>query len=661
MIRSTVAEIVLAFALCLLSCASYAQPSVKQTYTPAQLRQLVADSSSGLGKAWRNLLFIQDERPLMTQWQTEGKHFYQTSPEASGWVLAELDSVLLELMQVGVKSPKVCDYPARFNWVYRQLNGSNLPFPDHCKALAEWIVQGHVQSVDLLFVSGYLSNPASTFGHTLLNVRTGLGAEHRSLEDSINYGALVPPGEGVVPYIFKGLFGGYSAGFSDGAYSAHMNTYQEKELRAIWRYELDLTKSQTTDFVYRMAEVVTFKFPYYFLSENCGWAMGLMISEVSGAKLDISRSPTWFAPIELIHLLNDSRNPETNSPLVKKVYYTAAGQSVLQARYDALSESSKRLYRQLVQTPFEASQAVIDGKTDVAEDIEFAIDAALSYWQTVNLDTEADLYSKEKDAVLKARLSRPVEPPYIPEIKPYPNSVPHQSQKSGQLQTGLRHSDQRDNEIKLKFASFEQSDSTLHSLGVGRGLSVFVFEAALNKGGFRFDEAKLLAVSSVGVPDDTGLSEYGGLLSWRVDLGLGRRVGEPDYLADLSENGFQGILPKASGAIGFSKTNQPRTVMVGVYFEPEAGLGEHPVTFGWLGKAQYRPDQQFSTTLNLRLRAAYAQVSASTVQTAAFGRQPTVLTESNSVLRLSKNQALNIEIYHSDLDHGAGVYFSHTF
>lgn len=638
-----------------------AQQSTQKIQTPTQLRVLVGDHSSGPGKAWRNLLFIKDEQPLMSQWKTDNKPFYQTSPGSSGWVLAELDAVLLELDQFGIQSPKVCEYPARFNWVYQQLYGSSIPFPLHCKALAEWIVQGHVQSIDLLFVSGYLSNPASTFGHTLLNVRAGLGAEHRSLEDSINYGALVPPGEGVVPYIFKGLFGGYSAGFSDGAYSAHMNTYQEKELRAIWRYELDLTESQRIDFVYRMAEVVTFKFPYYFLSENCGWAMGLMISEVSGTNLNISRSPTWFAPIELIHLLNDSRNSETNSPLVKKVYYTAAGQSVLQARYEALSENSRRLYRKLVQKPFETSQAVIAGQIPAATDTEYALDSALSYWQTINLDTEADLYIKEKDAILKARLSLPVKTPYVPKIEPYPNAVPHQSQKSGQLQMGVRHSDQRGNELKLKFSAFEQSDSTLHPLGVARGLSVFVFEAALVKGGLRFDESKLLAVSSVGVPDDTGLSEYGGLLSWRIDIGLGRRIGEPDYLVDLERDGYRGVVPKVSGAIGLSKTNQPRTLMVGFYLEPEVGLGEHPVTFGWLGKAQYRPDQQFSTTLNLRLRAVYSQVSANTGQVTAYGRQPVVFAESNSVFRVSRHKALNAEVYYSDLDHGAGIYLSHTF
>ncbi len=647
-------------ALALFHLSAHAEQLKKEFQTPAYLQKLIADPSSQLGQAWRNLLFVKNEKPLMLEWNNGDHTFYQTQPNTPNWVLAELQAVLNDLSESGFNSEKVCEYPARFNWVYRQLHGGPMPFPLHCKELANWIEGGKVQSVDLLLVSGYLSNPASTFGHTLLNVRAGLGASHRSLEDSMNYGALVPPGEGVLPYIFKGLFGGYSAGFSDGAYSAHMNTYQEKELRAIWRYEFDLSESQKMDFVYRMAEVVTFKFPYYFLSENCGWAMGRMISEVSGASLNINDDPTWFAPIELIHLLKDVKNPETNAPLVKTVQYTAAGQSVLQAKYAALSPASKHLYQRLIESPFNASQDVVNGQIPSATDTEYALDAALSFWQTVNLDSETNRYINEKDAVLKARLSLPAKVPHIPEINPYPNSIPHESQKSGQLQAGVLFSNRRNSEVKLKYASFEQGDRTLHPLGVGRALSVFVFDAALTKSGYRLDEAKVLAVSSVGVPDDTGMSDYGGLLSWRVDVALGRRMGEPDYLDDFDQGGFHGVRPKFTSAVGFTKTNAQRTVMAGAYIEPEVGTGEHPVTFGWLGKAQYRPNHRFSTTLDLRLRAAYSPVSANSMFV-GHGRQSTMFVESNSVIRVSKNGAMNVELYHSDLDHGAGIYFSHTF
>lgn len=624
------------------------------------LRSEISNPSSDNGQQWRDLLFIQNEKPMLLSLSNGEKDFYQVDTSQDGWIVDEFDLVSKTILENGVQSHQVCSYPGRFNWVHQKLWGKPMPFPSHCPSLSNWIKDGKVESVDLLFVSGYLSNPASTFGHTLLNVRTGLGSEHRSLEDSMNYGALVPPGEGVIPYIFKGLFGGYSAGFSDGAYSAHMNTYQEKELRAIWRYEFNFSESQKMDFIYRVAEVVTFKFPYYFLSENCGWAMGRLIEDVSGARLNMNDDPTWFAPIELIHLLKGAINPVNGEPLVKKVYYTPAGQSVLQARFDALSPESRALYLQAVADPFAVSKSITSGFYQKVSDTEYALDAALSYWQTVNLDSESDKYINEKDAILKARLSLPAKKPYIPEIAPYPNSIPHDSQKSGQMQAGISVSETRNTELKLKFASFEQGDKTLHALGVGRELSVFVFEAAQGNGKTRLDEATILAVSSVGVPDDTGLSQYKGLLSWRVQMGLGRRLGEPDYQSDLFKGGLHGLRPKFTGALGFAKTNADRTAVLGAYLEPELGIGEHPIAFGWLTKAQYRPNHNFSTTLDLRLRSAYRPSSTDPMAHGQL-RQASVFVESNSVIRVSKDNALIIELFHSDFEREAGISFSHTF
>jgi hypothetical protein len=625
-----------------------------QAATPETLIQQVAQPGA-LQTSWHELIFSRHGKTLLATEFLVDNPFYRAKPDQPGWELEELRTVINE----GIHSQGACDFPARHNWVHQQLHGKAMPFPSHCSALSKWIHNGHVASVDLLFVSGYLSNPASTFGHTLLNFRTGLGEHHRSLEDSLNYGALVPPGEGVLPYIARGLFGGYAAGFSDGAYSAHMNTYQEKELRAIWRYQLNFTEQQKLEIVYRSAELVTHKFDYYFLSENCAYAMGLMINAVAGHPYRMPDDPTWFAPIELIHKLANATNLVTGQPVVKTIEYTPPGQAVLQKRFDALSAGGQALYLNATKQPQAVLQRVRENN-NLPHDADHALDAALSYWQTLNLDSGADQFLSEKEAILKARLSLPASKAFIPALAPIQNSIPHQSQRSGQFSLGFVADDVRKEQVKLKWSAFEQSDNTLHPLGVGRELSVFRFKASQSRQNSSVDEFTVLSVKSVGVPDDTGLSYLGGLMSWAVSAGLSRRLGEPDYLRKLEQGGVSGLKPVFTGAIGLSYPNANNTAVAALLLEPELGSGVHPGTLAYVARLQYRPDHEFSSTLNLRYRHAYVPVSSRGAGN--FNeRMPVLFAENISVFKLNESYALEIEAQYSQVNHGLGVYITKTF
>ena len=91
-----------------------------------------------------------------------------------------------------------------------------------CPSLSRWARLDEIDSVSIIYVSGYLGNPASSFGHALLNLKTNNSDNLFGLDDtSISYGATVPLHESIIYYVLKGLFGGYYATFSDKLFYAN--------------------------------------------------------------------------------------------------------------------------------------------------------------------------------------------------------------------------------------------------------------------------------------------------------------------------------------------------------------------------------------------------------------------------------------------------------
>ena len=135
-----------------------------------------------------------------------------------------------------------------------------------CPAYRAYAVNGEIESVSLVYATGYLSNPASFYGHILLkfNTRGGVLA-NELLDQSVNYGAAVPRGENPVVYILKGLFGGYDATFSNQQFFRFNHAYAENELRDLWEYVLRLHPDEIDQLVAHSWELLGRNFDYYFL------------------------------------------------------------------------------------------------------------------------------------------------------------------------------------------------------------------------------------------------------------------------------------------------------------------------------------------------------------------------------------------------------------
>ena len=61
---------------------------------------------------------------------------------------------------------------------------------ERCDDYLEWSQDNSIESISLMYVTGYLQNPASFFGHTLLKFNSSDQSRETDLLDSaLNYGA----------------------------------------------------------------------------------------------------------------------------------------------------------------------------------------------------------------------------------------------------------------------------------------------------------------------------------------------------------------------------------------------------------------------------------------------------------------------------------------
>lgn len=236
-----------------------------------------------------------------------------------------------------------CRFPARLLWLRKMLGTTfapNLSIND-CTNFRSWSQNDDIESVSMIFATGYLGNPASFYGHTLLKFNSVKTPFNTDLENSsINYGAIVPPNENPVVYIAKGLFGGYEAGFSHIQYYFHNHNYGENELRDMWEYELNLSKEDVRFLVAHSWEVLGKKYTYYFLKKNCAYRMAELFKIIEGLNI-MPDSMLWTYPQTLIQHISSLQYNERK--FVKSIKLHPSRQSRLYNKYKQLSNEEKEL------------------------------------------------------------------------------------------------------------------------------------------------------------------------------------------------------------------------------------------------------------------------------------------------------------------------------
>ncbi len=242
-----------------------------------------------------------------------------------------------------------CKFPARYFWLSKKLNLANFeevkPF---CKNLNKWKALKETSSISLILVSGYLGNPASTFGHSFIKLNTKNDLENDLFDLSVNFGALVPENENIVKYILKGIFGGYKAGFSDKYFYTQDLVYSHNEFRDMWDYKLNLNSYEQKLILFHLWEVITKKFDYYFLNKNCAYRVSELFELISKEAI-IDNARVWYAPIETFHKLEEINE---NKKIIKNIRYIPSSEKTIYKRFSSLKENEKALVTSLIKSDY---------------------------------------------------------------------------------------------------------------------------------------------------------------------------------------------------------------------------------------------------------------------------------------------------------------------
>jgi len=492
--------------LAILAQSSLAAESVAAT--PARLQALSARPE------WRALLHVPAGA---TRSEVNSPAFF-LSPEGQGSPEAELQATLAawdQPLPTPADAHPRCRFPARYRWL-----GEQLPLPEvapiTCAEYQTWARPTQLRSVSLLMVSGYLGNPASSFGHALLKLDhqddSGAG---RLLDRAFNFGARVPEDEPPLLYILRGLFGGYQAGFSSGAYYQQDQVYARTEFRDIWQYRLALDETETRRLAEHLWELTGRDVTYYFLTKNCAYRLAELLT-VASHRPYTPTARVWFAPVELVHGLKHP--PDAPPLLVEEPRYFPSAQRQLYWQFARLHGAEVGLANRLIAEGVESAPAVL-AQVSPARRVEL-VDALLAYYEyrlaAVETEEAAEPALREaKTRALRLRLGLPLrteDPPAVPAIPDPSHGAPPMLVAGGALLP------EGGSALRLRYAPYFQDLIGRHSAGFGE-LVVLDTELRIADRELRLDNVDLVRVRKLAdVPDIAGESQW----SWQARAGVGR-------------------------------------------------------------------------------------------------------------------------------------------
>lgn len=239
-----------------------------------------------------------------------------------------------------------CLFRGRFVWLKSQLDILDQGLKEagldaRCPAYDEWSKSEENSSISLIYATGYLGNPASFYGHILLKLDASVIGATPLEDQSINFGAIVPPNENMVAYTIKGLVGSYEAGFTHREYFYHTHNYGENDLRDMWEYSLNLSQGERELLTGHAWELLGKKYRYYFFNRNCAFHMAELLELISGVEV-VPDFPLWAIPQNVIQNLGEMYRE--GEPLLKEVTYLPSRQSRFYQKYMKLNALERKAF-----------------------------------------------------------------------------------------------------------------------------------------------------------------------------------------------------------------------------------------------------------------------------------------------------------------------------
>jgi len=271
-----------------------------QNITQKELEVLASD------KKWLTLLHYDTK----TKKSTILSNDFFLSEKGSSQPIEELRATIKAYDQPFLNNANAhpqCRYPARYLWLSKKVHLDNYEkIPKQCKLLNHWELPSKAHSISLVFVSGFLGNPASAFGHSFIKVndKNDDPTMNDLMDTTISYGAILPKKYSMLSYIFNGITGGYQGKYSNKYYYMDDIVYSNSEFREMWDYELALSSFQKDLILLHFWELTNQKFEYYFFNRNCGYKVSEMIELVQDDKI-IENANIWYAPMETFNKVEE--------------------------------------------------------------------------------------------------------------------------------------------------------------------------------------------------------------------------------------------------------------------------------------------------------------------------------------------------------------------
>jgi hypothetical protein len=241
-----------------------------------------------------------------------------------------------------------CAFIARRHWLEERLDSLAKALPQvACPKYEQWRGELDAKGLTLIFPEGFMNNPASIFGHTLLRVDASRQSEpDEILGYAIDFTANTGDDDGIV-YMAKGALGFYPAFFNLTPYYQQLKRYADWENRDIWEYRLDVDQQQVNFLLMHLWELKNVEFPYYFFTKNCSYEL-LRLLEIGIADFD-ANAFFWgpVLPVDTVRVVADQ--PE----LVVSTRFRASPETKLRAGLRSLTHGDRSRV-----------QAIADGRVD---------------------------------------------------------------------------------------------------------------------------------------------------------------------------------------------------------------------------------------------------------------------------------------------------------
>ncbi|MDH3713608.1 MAG: DUF4105 domain-containing protein [Gammaproteobacteria bacterium] len=443
-----------------------------------------------------------------------------------------------------------CRLIARYKWLRKTLDWSeSRPPAVACPRYNAYTFNNQVDSLSLIYASGYLSNPASYYGHILLkfNARRATAASEL-LDQSLNFGAEIPRDETGMAYVLKGLFGGYEASFTHRRFYHFNHAYAENELRDLWEYELRLSEDEVNQIVLHSWELLGGKYDYYFLKENCAYRMAELLELVIDQPLlpDIP----WAIPGTVFERIVVLRHD--GKPLVRAVRRIPSRQSRFRERFLAMSPAEQRLVVDWVAGTLDFEGAAYASASATSK--VNVVDMLLDYYEyRIVLDRSDAQLARVKHKLLVERARLPAQHSPDQSRSRSPDAAPpHEGPRPFMVRLGAIHNDRlgQGAELRIRPANYD-----LLALDRGRipnsYLAMFDLRAVYLDQRLSIRSLDFVKIENLNVPR-TPLPQDG---SWAWKFGAGLEA----YNLDCS----QCTVFKVTGALGRAAPLRPGVIAFG--------------------------------------------------------------------------------------------------